>query len=289
MKREIIIVTKDFKQLKATEFHPATANGATLIINSAMAVKQFFYADYAAYMADEGFHVITYDYRGIGKSKNHPLTRFDASILDWATLDYEAVLQYVKESHPKNTITVLGHSIGGQLIGFSPRSLMVNQMMLVASQTPNWRNYKLKTMPKLLMLWYFLIPVLTRIFRFFPARALGLFENLPKSAALQWMRWARSRNYAFDECPEKRKVFESLQQPAWIISFTDDPYAPKKAVDDLLTYYKNLQVEHQHIDPEDIAMDSIGHFGFFKKRFKNTLWISSADWIRRNGKLKMAI
>lgn len=289
MQKELTIITKDFNHIHATEYKAESSNGITVIINSAMAVKQSFYSEYANFLASEGFQVITYDYQGIGKSKKQPLSKMETSIIDWATQDYEAVLLYAKETYPKNSITVLGHSIGGQLIGFSERSVAVEQFMLIASQTPYWKNYRNSTKPKLLMLWYFLIPFFTRVFRFFPASYLGLFENLPKSAALQWMRWARSRDYAFTELPEKIKTFEKLQQPCLAISFSDDTYAPEKAVNNLLGYYKNLNIEHWQLSPEDIAMDSIGHFGFFKKRFKNTLWASSAKWLKKGGKVKMAV
>lgn len=283
MKNELTIITKDFYHLGATEYRPYAPKGQSVVINSAMAVKQQYYSDFASYLADEGFHVITYDYRGIGRSKKGSLRKLSANLLDWAGLDYEAVLQYARETYPKNKVSVLGHSIGGQLVGLSTKSEVVDRFVFIASQTPYWRNYKASTKPKLWTLWYVLIPGLSRMFGYFPASSLGLFENLPKNVALQWMRWARSKEYAFSEIQKEKTSFARLTQPCLALSFADDPYAPELATKDLLSFYDSLNTHHQHLDPEDIAMDSIGHFGFFRKRFKNTLWLSTKDWLEKKG------
>lgn len=290
MKNELTIITRDFYHLGATEYIPQAPNGSSVVINSAMAVKQQFYSDFATYLADEGFHVITYDYRGIGRSKKGSLRKLDATLLDWASLDYEAVLQYARETYPRNTVSVLGHSIGGQLVGFSSKSELVGRFVFIASQTPYWKNYNSSTKPKLWILWYLLIPGLSKMFGYFPAARLGLFENLPKNIALQWMRWARNKAYAFQEIQKEKTSFEKLSQRCLALSFADDPYAPEPAAKDLLSFYNSLNTQHQHLHPEDIAMDSIGHFGFFKKRFRNTLWLSTKEWLeKRNPGHRIAV
>ena len=159
-----------------------------------------------------------------------------------------------------------------------------------ASQTPYWKNYKTSTKPKLWILWYLLIPGLSKTFGYFPASKLGLFENLPKNVALQWMRWARNKTYAFPEVQKEKTSFQKLSQRCLALSFADDPYAPELATKDLLAHYNLLNTQHQHLHPEDIAMDSIGHFGFFRKRFKNTLWLSTKEWLeKRNPGHRIAV
>jgi predicted alpha/beta hydrolase len=45
-----------------------------------------------------------------------------------------------------------------------------------------------------------------------------------------------------------------------------------------------MKIDHRHHSPEDIAVRAIGHFGFFKKRYKSTLWRESLDWLKKNAK-----
>src|SRR6218665_152826 len=119
MMTEIKIRTRDLYMLSARHFIPPEANGIVIIINPATGVKQSFYAHFAAYLAHQGFHVYTYDYRGIGASRFGSLKKFNASFLTWGEMDYGAVVSYIKQRHPQFSISVIGHSLGGQLFGLS--------------------------------------------------------------------------------------------------------------------------------------------------------------------------
>ncbi|HEX5170268.1 MAG TPA: alpha/beta fold hydrolase [Cyclobacteriaceae bacterium] len=280
MMTEIKILTQDHYMLSARHFIPADPNGHVVIINSATGVKQNFYGHFAAYLASQGHHVYTYDYRGIGGSRGGSLKNFEATIADWGELDLTAVIKYVRQRHPIHSISIVGHSIGGQIIGLSPLSSIVDSIVMVGAQTPFWRHYRGTMLLKVWHLWHVMIPILTGAFGYFPARSLGLFEDLPRAAALQWARWGKSRNYLFDELPEKKELFSSLQQPALVYSFTDDQFAPRDAVDDLLSHYSNLNIEHRHINPISLNRKSIGHFNFFRKSSEGIFWSKISDWLK---------
>lgn len=277
---EIKILTNDLFALSARHFIPGDPNGQVIVINAATGVKQNFYSHFAVYLANQGFHVYTYDYRGIGSSKHVPLKNFDATILEWGELDLSAVLKYVKQRHPSYSISIVGHSIGGQIIGLSPTSVLADSIVMIGSQTPYWKHYRGTMLLKVWQLWHIMIPLLTQLFGYFPSRSLGLFEDLPAPVAMQWSRWGKSRNYIFDELPEKKELFESLRQPALVYSFADDQYAPIGAVKDLLSHYSNLQVEHRHIHPAKINRKSIGHFNFFRKSSEAIFWNKISEWLR---------
>lgn len=276
----IRILTRDRYVLSATHFIPGKPVNGVVIINSATGVKQKFYADFASHLAELGFDVYTYDYRGIGTSL-HGRQPGHASLTDWGELDAPAMINYVRQRHPGAPVYVIGHSIGGQLIGMSSDAQRADALIMIASQTPYWRNYNssLWFLVKVWALWHVIIPLSTRLFGYFPAKKMGLFENLPAEASMQWARWAKNSNYLFDELPEKRKTFEALSQETLVLSFSDDLLAPRAAVEDLLQYYKNLQIEHRHISPEQIGRKSIGHFNFFRKSFKHPLWTEVSDWL----------
>jgi len=108
----ISITAKDNQVLAATLFTPKLANGICIQINSAMAVTRGFYRTFAQYLAEQGFTVVTYDYRGIGDSycKNWR----NITLWQWGELDYPAVTDWLSANYPDHRMVALGHSLGGQ-------------------------------------------------------------------------------------------------------------------------------------------------------------------------------
>jgi len=278
--KEIKIPTKERYALRARHFIPAVARAHTVVINPATGVRQDFYGNFAEFLSTRGFQVYTYDYRGVGLSKPPATLRHClVSLMHWGEVDLTAMIRYARERHPGNRLTLLGHSIGGQLIGTSSEAIHADNIVVIASQTPYWKHYRGFTGIKVWLLWNFLIPVLTRIWGYFPAKKLGLFEDLPAPAALQWSRWGKTRHYMFHEFPSKLKLFNSLRQRALAYSFSDDPFAPREAVEDFLQYYRNLNIRHRHFRPQDVNLSSIGHFAFFRKSSKEIFWEDIASWL----------
>jgi predicted alpha/beta hydrolase len=284
MKETIKISASDGFAITATSFIPKRPNGKVVLINSATGVKQTFYFEFATWLAEQGFRVYTYDYRGIGESKPLNLKGFHATMEDWGTKDYHSVLRYLFMAFPDSQFIVAGHSVGGQIIGLSPLTENVDLIITVAAQTPFWKNFQPRS--KIFFFWNFMIPVLTKLFGYFPASKFGLFENLPSGVALQWARWAKSENYLFDELPQMRERYAAPSQQAMMISFTDDALAPKTSVEQLMRYFNHLKWTHKHIKPEDLLQNKIGHFGFFRKNQMMPLWSEVLRWTNQQLLLK---
>jgi predicted alpha/beta hydrolase len=160
----------------------------------------------------------------------------------------------------------------------------VDLIINIGAQSPYWKNFNTKL--KLLAFWNLIIPIFTKAFGYFPGKKLGLFENLPSGVALQWARWAKSKNFILDEDPKYKGRFSALHQPALMLSFTDDQLAPKLAVEQLMGFFNNLKWTHLHIKPEEIAQNEIGHFGFFRKSMTTSLWFDVVNWTNRQLELK---
>jgi predicted alpha/beta hydrolase len=288
MKDTFRIHASDGYSLSVTGFLPKKPNGTVVLINSATGVKQEYYSDFADFLTEQGCRVFTYDYRGIGHSRPATLKGFKASMHEWGTLDYHSVLKHLFLTYTDSRFIVVGHSVGGQIVGMSPLSENIDQIIAVGAQVPYYKSFgggvnRLK----LVTFWYLLIPVLTRIFGYFPGSALRLFEDLPAGVALQWARWAKNRNYLFEELPFMKQRFRSLQQQALMISFTDDEYAPKMAVDNLMRRcFVNLKWDQWTIAPKQIHQQKIGHFGFFKRKTGYQLWDHAMQWIGKSIHIK---
>lgn len=278
--KEVKIPTKERYALRARHFIPSQSRAHTVIVSPATGVKQDFYRHFAEFLSDEGFQVYTFDYSGIGQSRPEiAMGDLRADLMHWGEIDLAAVIKYTLERHPGNVLTLLGHSIGGQLIGAVPESRYADNIVLIASQTPYWKHYRGFMRIKVWLLWYMLIPLFTKIWGYFPAGKLGLFEDLPGPAARQWARWGTTRHYMFNEYPSKLKTFSSLRQRALAYSFSDDPYAPRDAVEDLLGYYRNLNLRHRHFKPADTGLSTIGHFAFFRKGSADIFWKDLVRWM----------
>ena len=76
-----LISTRDV-HLQARQYAPDATPLAAVLIAPAMGVNQDYYADFAAWLAREGYLVLTFDYRGMGASRpaerQRSLRGFDA-------------------------------------------------------------------------------------------------------------------------------------------------------------------------------------------------------------------
>lgn len=87
------LTAADGRRLAARWFEPAGQPArAVAVVNAATGVPQRFYRHFALWLAARGYAVLTYDYRGIGESRQGPLRAETARMRDWALLDMPAAL-----------------------------------------------------------------------------------------------------------------------------------------------------------------------------------------------------
>jgi predicted alpha/beta hydrolase len=176
---------------------------------------------------------------------------------------------------------MIGHSVGGQMFGIADNNHTASAMLLIGSQTAEWRVWPGLSKYRLLLVYYAAIPMLTRVYGYFPSSKVGMGEDLPPQIALEWARIGRTRGYirgAFG--PAYADLFKNFRGRMLAYSFSDDWYAPKEAVDGLLGYYEAAERSHRHVRPKELAVRKIGHFGFFRETFRDTLWRDTADWLK---------
>lgn len=243
-----------------------------LIIAPATGVRQTFYKYFAEYICKAGITVVTFDYLGVGDSLHQPLGMIKTNASEWGHKDLEATINYVKKKFPYAKITLLGHSIGGQLIGFAQGSTLVDKIILVGSQSGYWRFWKGLRKIRMFINWYFLFPAATRLIGYFPSKIISKMENLPPEATKEWAKWCRSRNYLFDFYREDQLYFSQINCSLLAISISDDLFAPKESVDWLTAKFPQADVKKMHLIPEQHNLKEIGHFGVFKKKSKETIW-----------------
>jgi predicted alpha/beta hydrolase len=249
-----------------------------VIINTGAGVSQRFYAPFAAWLAERGFTVITYDYRGVGESRPFRLRGFEGRLRDWGLADFEGVLQFVTRVYPGRAVLVVGHSVGGQLLGFPESNGVVRGAVTVGSQSGYWGHWPMPRKVAMGALWH-VMPAIAHAVGFLPGR-LGLGQDLPLGVAVEWARWCRQRGY-FTEDGVAMSGFERLRAPVLSFSFSDDPYAPRSAVDWLHRLFRSASVERRHIEPGSVGLAPVRHFGFFRPEFRGALWPQVVDFFQR--------
>jgi predicted alpha/beta hydrolase len=97
-------------------------------------------------------------------------------------------------------------------------------------------------------------------------------ENLPGPMASQWSRWGRHKDYLFSEIKSTESVYSQIKSNITSFSIADDEFAPRKAVEWMLSNYPNAKTKSIHLIPKENGLKKIGHFGIFKKRNAEALW-----------------
>jgi predicted alpha/beta hydrolase len=269
MATAIRISATDGYALGARRFGDQSA-GPYVVIAGATAVKQAYYTRFAAWLALQGCTVLTWDYRGIGDSRPAKLRGFDATLSDWGARDLEGVLRFALEDKASRPLHVIGHSVGGQLLGLADSNGSIDRIVTVSSQSGYWGHWRGASAWQKAALWYGVMPVVGNVVGFIPGQ-LGIGEDLPKGVALEWARWCRHPQYLLGH-GHSREGFERVRAPLRAISVDDDDYAPAQAVDWLHALYSNADVERHHVEPRTLSATSVGHFGFFRAAFQDSLW-----------------
>lgn len=261
-------------------FEPNGAPRACVIVPCAMGVEQRFYSRFAEWLATQGYLAITFDYRGIGQSAPKSLRDLDVDIVGWAREDCAAVIDFAKATVPERPLFWIGHSLGGQLLGLIPNRDRIDRVMTVATGSGYWLENSWPTKRIVWWLWFVVVPLTLRVAGYFPGKRLRKVGNLPKGVMSQWRRWCLSREYVVGvEGEQVRSAYASLPTPIVSISFTDDEMMSADSIRSLHALYRTAPVEYRRIAPADIGVKQIGHFGFFRPQFAQSLWPLAKEWI----------
>jgi predicted alpha/beta hydrolase len=270
--------TDDARHLSGTLFRADNPRGAVLI-NSATGVPQRYYHRFATFLAERGLTTLTYDYRGIGASRVGTLRDSHATMQQWGSRDYPAALRALREAAPDLPVGLIGHSFGGQAIGLSDASLQLDAAILVAAQSGYWGHWPALQRARMRALWTVALPAAVHVWGFLPGN-IGVGEDMPGLAALEWAEWCKQPDYYFGAVSGARERLASLTMPKLAYTITDDHYAPAAAVNALLACMPADDLTRRTVAPRDLGLRALGHFGFFRPAHADTLWTEAADFLR---------
>ena len=275
----LTLKSDDGVSLAARLYQNEASPKAAVLIGGAMGVRQDYYAPFAAWLAAQGYVVMTFDYRGMGDSRTpahaRSLRGLDADLFDWAH-DYDAAIDALLAHARDVPLYLIGHSLGAQLPGLLRNRGRVAGMVSVAAGSGYWRDNAPQLKRFVLYFWHVLVPLATALCGYFPGKRIGKVGDLPRGVVLQWRRWCLAPRYHVGAEGEPVRIqFEQVRFPVVALSITDDELMTERGTRVLVDCYANAPRRIERISPADVKAKRIGHFGFFRDQFQSSLWARS--------------
>lgn len=254
----------------------------TVIVNPATGVLARYYHRFARFLSEQGFDVLTYDYRGIGSSRPDNLRGCGYRWHDWGELDFEAAISFVEHHSRGDKLFVVGHSIGGFLPGLAPSAHRIERMLTVGAQYAWWGDYASHRRLALFLKWHVAMPALTFACGYFPGRRLGWLEDLPAGVALEWsFRGPRfERSHPRTERRGALDRMSAVTAPILAVGVSDDELGTPAAIRRTLDYYTGAERTAVLLRASDYGRDAIGHFGLFHDSHAGGFWLDTVIWLR---------
>lgn len=284
MMREIFITATDGYRLSALF---GTANGrraGQIIISSATGIRKEFYINFSRYLVQNGYDVLLYDYRGIGGSAPENLRSSKAYMHEWGTKDMNAVLDFMVNDMGFTDIIWIGHSVGAQLIGFLENREHIRKVIAISAAFGYWGYFPFPVKWIIWGLWYFVGPLMVKIYGYGAMQKIGWGENLPRNMMKEWREWCLSKTYFTGLLQNKLHMdkFYSFTTPITAVYISDDYIANDKTVALMMNFFPNSPQEILKLSVRKHTREKVGHTGIFRKKFQRNLWPELIQIIDRN-------
>ena len=149
----------------------------------------------------------------------------------------------------------------------------LSKAITVATGSGYWRENVWTLRAYVWWLWYFIVPVTLPVFDYFPGRRLRKVGDLPRGVMSQWRDWCLNADYAVGVGGETvRRQYAAVSTPIVSLSFTDDEFMSGRNTASIHAFFTGSQKSMKRITPADAGEKRIGHFGFFRRRFSDSLW-----------------
>ncbi|HEU4621255.1 MAG TPA: alpha/beta fold hydrolase [Burkholderiaceae bacterium] len=284
-----VLPATDGYPLAVTSFGDSTTARAAVLIVPGMGIKQEYYASFARWLASRKFFVLTFDYRGMGRSRpaEHAksLRGFHADLSTWVERDCAAMVEYLHAVMDCRPVFWIGHSLGGQLLGLLPNHERITAAVTVGAGSGYWLENAARLRRSVWALWYVVAPIALKLHGYFPGTRLRMIGDLPDGVMRQWRRWCLHRHYAAGAEGERaRAAYAQIRSPMFALSFSDDEFMSERGIASLHRLYVNAPKQFEHVDPRTAGLARIGHFGFFRAESKNALWHYVGAWLADPGR-----
>lgn len=265
---------KDGVILKGTLLLPDQPK-AVVQFNGGTATRKEFYLPFLSYLTDQGYICCLWGYRGTEFGDN--LKGSTIRYADYGLKDMPTIKAYLESRFPDFPFLLVGHSAGGQQIGFMEDLSNVKGNVNIAVSAAYFRKMPLVYRLKAYFFFYLFSPISSLLNGFVRAKPYGFMENLPKPVVYEWRNWLEVEEYFFDKkfygVTVPKGHFKNFNFPIQVYYSIDDSISNKE---NTAAFWRNVKSEKtiniKELKPEEFGLKKIDHFGYFRKSMKGTLW-----------------
>jgi predicted alpha/beta hydrolase len=251
---------------------------AVIQFNAGTATKIAFYLPFLNYLAQHNYLCCLWNYRGSGASAPESLRHSNITYSDYGTKDMDAIKAYLQQQYPTLPFFIVGHSTGGQQVGFMKNLDKVTGMIGIAVSTGYPKHMPLHYKPQYYFFFNLFAPISILLTGYVAAKSFNIMENLPKYVVKEWHQWCSKENYFFDSAFMGKTVpighFKNMPFPVHYYWTTDDNISNEK---NTFNYWKHIKstypVTYTKLEPLALGLRTINHFGFFKKHMQPLFWV----------------
>ncbi|MEM6990995.1 MAG: alpha/beta fold hydrolase [Myxococcota bacterium] len=229
-----------------------------------LGVAARYYAPTAAALAERGHTVVTADWRGLGASTIRAQRGVDFGYRELLEDDLPPMIAAVRQRCPDRPLTLLGHSLGGQLgaLHLSRHPGDAAGLVMVGACSLYWKNWGTVRGPG----FY----ALSRVYRataktlgYFPGKRMGFGGTEARTLMLDWSHTVKTGRYRLaGSSVDYEASLRSATTSILALRIAGDTWAPERAVRHLLEKMPNATVEHREVGPDpDHTLD---HFRWAK-------------------------
>jgi len=250
---------------------------AVVVLAGATAVPEQYYFPFSAWLVEQGYHVVTFNYRGTGRDSRVKHSR--CRKLDWFTGDIDGVLKNIHTLFPDLPLVLLGHSAGAQGLGFFEFPKNMIGFISVCASSGFLRNTKNRFITTILLKYYLRLSLL--LLGYGQLKHFGFGLNLAPQICNDWIRWCSRPGYVHGDASVRKKINIDypimLTLPVLQVDVSDDPYASDKNINDFWRFYSRDNVSKKLVSA--CVDNKIGHIGFFNRKNKKQ-WGIITEWLQ---------
>lgn len=267
-------------EIVGTVLMPPNAPIGLLIIHPATATPARFYTNFADYAVERGLAVLTYHVRGVAAS-GPARERSQLRMRDWMLQDANAVSAWAANEFPRLPKVALGHSLGGHALLLGNAAEDLHAIVTVGTSRAALRDINpLSERLRVGLILRMLGPLISPLVGYAPGRRLGLGEDIPTAAMLEWGRWVRMSEYFFDDPSLGASArMARLRTPVLAIGTSDDNWASPEQIDALVDHVRLAVVERRTFTPQELEVSRIGHHGLLRRSVAGGAWPEIVSWL----------
>ena len=269
----------------------ALPDNAPLVLTApAMGVAAKHYIGWCEQLAQQGMRVGVFDWRGHGHSSVRASRAINFNYVTLVENDFVILVEAMVNRFPQGPLILAGHSLGGQMAALTSSALHEQQhsirpigLLLIASCSVFYRSWPFPGRLGLLLFSQF-TPVLATVMGYFPGRRVGFAGREARGVMRDWAFNTRSgtyRSYVNGKARHYDPLLREVTLPVMAIHFSDDIFAPLKAIQHLTNKLSSSTTQLETITAQDLQTEVADHYRWLSA--SNAVAERCAPWIKEIG------